>query len=235
MAATCSARSRDKCSWVERAKTQERRSKGNDGLACWNISRSTPESFLPPRVLPSYLSPSPLFLSLADKPIAQLVTRTNSLFRLSLFPTFLTGRQWSQREMAGWVLRLGRKAEVDKRQSGIGQRRVEARSEKWKRERDRCDTRVVKESGGREKKKGKERKRNGMNEGRDAGECACERERFYRESFSRETGTSALRANKPTRRSIDPEPAARFLPIFFLSFSFFFSQVLLGGRYVDGA
>jgi len=36
---------------------------------------------------------------------------------------------------------------------------------------------------------------------------------------SRGNGTFVLRAGKPTYRSIDPEPAARFLPIFFSSFS----------------
>lgn len=124
--------------------------KGNDGLAETFLALLLNRSF---SLEPSYFSLSPLFLPLAGKPIAQLVTRTNSLFRLSLFPTFRIGRQWSQREMAGRVLRLGRKAEVDKRQSGIGQRRVEARNEKWK------GTGVIRER--RKRPKGKRKKRRG--------------------------------------------------------------------------
>lgn len=71
------------------------------------------------------VSPPRPVVSLAGEPIAQLVTRTNSLFRLSLFLPFpavplLGGRRWRRcclvaREMAERVLRLGRKAEVDKR------------------------------------------------------------------------------------------------------------------------
>lgn len=165
---------------------------------------------------PSYFSPSPLFLSLTGKPIAQLVTRTNSLFRLSLFPTFRIGRQWSRREMAGRVLRLGRKAEVDKRQSGIGQRRVEARNEKWK-------GTVIREWRRRAEGKRKKRKRergNGTNGRRDAGGCACDRERFYRESFSRETVHPLYeRTNRP--ESIDRSRTSSSFPShFFLSLPF---------------
>lgn len=46
------------------------------------------------------------------------------------------------------------------------------------------------------------RKKNGTNERRDAGECARERERFYRESFSRERTERPFyeRANQPIDR-----------------------------------
>lgn len=46
------------------------------------------------------------------------------------------------------------------------------------------------------------RKKNGTNEGRDVGECARERERFYRESFSRERTERPFcqRANQPIDR-----------------------------------
>lgn len=161
---------------------------------------------------PSYFSPSPLFLSLAGKPIAQLVTRTNSLFRLSLFPTFRIGRQWSQREMAGRVLRLGRKAEVDKRQSGIGQRRVEARNEKWK------GTGVIREWRRRaegKRKKGREKEETGrMRDGMLEDAHATGRGFTAKVSQGRRYIRSTSEQTDPNR-SIDPEPAARFLPIFF--------------------
>lgn len=82
-------------------------------------------------------------------------------------------------------------------------KRVEKNEEKRKREKE---------------KEGVRGKVSGTNEVRDAGECARERARFYRKSFST-NGTSALRASTtdPIDRSIDPEPAARFLLIFPLS------------------
>jgi len=148
------------------------RGRGEQWLACRDI----------PRVLLDRLPSDPSYLSLADEPIAQLVTGTNSLFRLSLFPTF----RWSPREMAERVLTLGRKAEVDKRQSRIeeaapgeklrkGEFAGHEKGKKKERERER----------GRER--GREREReNGMSEERTAGKCARERKRFHRETFSRE-------------------------------------------------
>lgn len=73
----------------------------------------------------------PSRISHAGEPIAQLVTRTNSLFRLSLFSPVLRRLSAGQatvlvlpgREKNGqaspWVRKEG--AEVDKRQSGIGE------------------------------------------------------------------------------------------------------------------
>lgn len=102
--------------------------------------------------------------------------------------------------MAGRVLRLGRKAEVDKRQSGIGEAAC----------------------GGTRRKMEEKKEREG--EMRNPG-CrrvnARERGWFYRESFSGERYVRVLRVGKPTNRSIDPEPAARFLSIFFFFFPFF--------------
>lgn len=80
---------------VERAKIHKGHERWREGNNGWLA-----ETFL------VFLNRSPChgppYLSLAGEPIAQLVTKTNSLFRLSLFPTF--GGWWCRpvaREMAG--------------------------------------------------------------------------------------------------------------------------------------
>jgi hypothetical protein len=107
--------------------------------------------------------------------------------------------------MAERVLRLGRKAEVDKRQSGIGEAAC----------------------GGTRRKMEEEKERAGGMRNRDVGECAHANGGGFTVKVSRGNGTSVLRVGKPTYRSIDPEPAARFLPIFLFFFLFFFLFLLL--------
>lgn len=77
---------------VERAKTRKDRGKRERGVTMVGSPRHS-------RLVPLAAT---CRISLAGEPIAQLVTRTNSLFRLSLFPTF--GGWWCRpvaREMAG--------------------------------------------------------------------------------------------------------------------------------------